>query len=61
MSIRVDLGGGVLRLVMDKPARGNALCPSMMKDMAQAFDEGAVAGVRVALLEGAGDRAFCTG
>ena len=31
------------------------------RDMAQAFDEGAVAGVRVALLQGAGDRAFCTG
>ena len=62
MSIRSEIDGALLRLVMDKPARGNSLCPSMMLDLAAALRRGASTdGIRVATLQGAGDRAFCTG
>ena len=46
---------------MDKPARGNALCPAMMSELARVFRESTGSAVRVALIQGRGDRAFCTG
>lgn len=54
--------GAILRLVLDKPARGNALSPSMMLELASALREAAAGGrVRAAILRGEGERAFCTG
>ena len=62
MSIRSEIDGAILRLVMDKPARGNALCPSMMLELAATLRRAASeSGVRVAILRGAGSKAFCTG
>ncbi len=47
---------------MDKPARGNALCPGMMVDLAAALRDAAKSEqLRVVVLSGAGNRAFCTG
>lgn len=47
---------------MDKPARGNALCPGMMVDLAAALRDAAQSEqLRVVILSGAGERAFCTG
>ncbi|MFE4500341.1 enoyl-CoA hydratase [Rhodococcus sp. NPDC056743] len=55
------LENGVLRVVINRPHRMNALTTESLRDIVTAFDDHAHGGpVRVAVLEGAG-RAFCTG
>ena len=55
------LENGVLRVVINRPHRMNALTTESLRDIVAAFDDHAHGGpVRVAVLEGAG-RAFCTG
>ena len=61
-SITVTLEGGVAELLLDRPAKHNAVTPAMaaaIADAARTLD--ADASVRVILLRGAGERAFCAG
>ncbi len=57
----VERDGPVMVLTMNRPERRNALSPSMMASMAEAWDEiNADPGIRVAILTGAGG-SFCAG
>jgi len=57
----VERDGPVLVVTMNRPERRNALSPSMMQAMGEAWDEvNADPGIRVAILTGAGD-CFCAG
>ncbi|WP_077090328.1 enoyl-CoA hydratase-related protein [Mycobacterium rhizamassiliense] len=59
--LKVDRDGSVVVLTMNNPRRRNALTPSMIALMAQAWDEiDADDGIRVAILTGAGD-SYCVG
>lgn len=59
--LAVDLDGGVLRLVLDRPERRNALDDAMVAGLIDAFDRAATdEAVRVVHLRGAGDH-FCGG
>ncbi len=57
-----DAHDGIAVLTMNRPDKRNALSPEMLVRLAQAWrrirDDGAV---RVAVLTGAGDKAFCAG
>lgn len=53
--------GRVVRLVLDRPARGNALTPALLEALEAAFAGLEKAGARAAVLSGAGGRAFSTG
>lgn len=55
--VRVEVGP-ITRIVIDAPARRNAMTPHMMVDFAEATR--AAAGASVVLIRGAGD-AFCSG
>lgn len=61
--IRYELSdGGIARLTINAPERGNALTPTMRDGLADRFLE--LSGdlrVRVVVLRGMGDRHFCTG
>lgn len=58
----VEKRDGILILVMNRPAKRNALSPEMLVRMAAAFREFRDAGdLRVAILTGAGDEDFCAG
>ncbi|HTA08865.1 MAG TPA: enoyl-CoA hydratase-related protein [Streptosporangiaceae bacterium] len=60
--IRRALGGGVLRLTIDRPERGNAISPPQRDSLTAHFE--AASGdpeIRVIVLTGSGDRHFCTG
>jgi enoyl-CoA hydratase/carnithine racemase len=63
MSIRVDgAGSSVVTLTLDRPERGNALTPRMMREMAQTLAGlAAEGGVRALILRGSGGRVFCSG
>jgi enoyl-CoA hydratase len=57
----VERDGGVIILTMNRPERRNALSPSMMQGMSEAWDEiNANPDIRVAILTGAGG-CFCAG
>lgn len=57
----VERDGPVLILTMNRPERRNALSPSMMAGLSDAWDEiNADPGIRVAILTGAGG-SFCAG
>ena len=61
-TIRVTLHGQVAELLIDRPAKHNAITPAMAAELAaaaRALD--ADAAVRAVLLRGAGERAFCAG
>ncbi len=61
-SIRLDRDRGIATITIDRPEKLNALTLSMYEDLGAAFaevrDDPAIA---VAVLTGAGDRAFCVG
>jgi enoyl-CoA hydratase/carnithine racemase len=60
--IRTSRDGAVLTITLDRPEAMNALTPTMMADIADAlagFDRDD--GLRVAVITGAGERAFCAG
>lgn len=60
LQLRIDAGIAVVTL--DRPAKLNSLNPELVCRLADAWD--AIAsdpGVRVAIVTGAGERAFCTG
>ncbi|MFN8036933.1 MAG: enoyl-CoA hydratase-related protein [Acidimicrobiia bacterium] len=60
--VRYEIDGPVARITIDRPERRNALSFTVMRELVEAFalakaDET----VRVVILTGAGDRAFCAG
>jgi enoyl-CoA hydratase/carnithine racemase len=60
--IGLEQTGGVAELVLDRPAKHNAVTPEMAKklqDLARQVDADDT--VRAVLLRGAGERAFCSG
>ncbi len=62
MGIRLDRAGGIATITIDRPDKLNALTLSMYDDLGAAFAEVRDdAGIGVAVLTGAGDRAFCVG
>jgi len=62
MTIRYHVDGAIAHICIDRPDKLNALTLTMYEDLGRAFlkarDDDAV---RVVLLSGAGDRAFCAG
>lgn len=52
--------GTVCRLVLDRPAQGNALSPGLVAALDAALDDAAARGATLLVFEGAG-RNFCTG
>jgi crotonobetainyl-CoA hydratase len=59
---RKELVDGVLTLTIDRPEVLNALHPAAHRELAEAFDDFAGdPSARVAIVTGAGDRAFCVG
>lgn len=62
MSARLEIDGAVGRLVLDRPAKLNALSDELRRELQAGIDElGERADVRVVVLSGAGDRAFSAG
>ncbi|MBI2709401.1 MAG: enoyl-CoA hydratase/isomerase family protein [Actinobacteria bacterium] len=60
--IRLEREGPVARLTIDRPAQRNALTWAAMAQLRRRLAEvKAEAGIRVVVLTGAGDRAFCSG
>ena len=60
--IRTAADGGVFRITIDRPEKMNALLPEMHAALADAFDRFAAdEALRVCVVAGAGDRAFCAG
>ncbi len=61
-AIRVDVGDGVARIELHRPEARNAMNPTMIRELLAALgaakDDPAV---RVVVLTGAGDKAFCAG
>jgi enoyl-CoA hydratase len=60
--VRMEIRDGVAELVLDRPAKHNAVTPAMARrllDHTRALD--ADDGVRAVLLRGEGERAFCAG
>lgn len=58
----INIDGGIARLRLNRPDKRNALSPEMVVRLAEAWQSVAVdPSVRVALLTGAGDTAFCSG
>jgi crotonobetainyl-CoA hydratase len=60
--IRVEAEGPILWIVLDRPDVLNALAPQTHRELSAAFDAYAAdPGLRVAVITGAGERAFCAG
>src|SRR3954451_14212105 len=59
VGLQVENVGGVLRLVLDRPDRRNALNDEVLEGMIAAID--APGDARVVLLGSAGDKVFCSG
>ena len=60
--VRFETEGAVATITLDAPASRNALTPQMLCLLADAIKEFAASdALRVAILTGAGDRAFCAG
>lgn len=61
-AVSVTLRGAVAELLLDRPAKHNAITPAMAAAIAEAARSlDADDAVRVVLLRGAGERAFCAG
>lgn len=61
-AVRVEFSNHVAEIVLDRPAKHNALTPTMYRQIGEAcaaVDE--TAAVHVVIFRGAGDRAFCAG
>lgn len=62
MSIQYHVDAGVAHVRFDRPEKLNALTLTMYQELGQAFERAqADAEVRVILLTGSGDKAFCVG
>ncbi len=61
-TILYDVEDGIATITMNRPDRMNAFTPQMMLDMIAAFDAtDADDAVKVVIVTGAGERAFCAG
>ena len=61
-TVRYDVSAGVARLTIDRPERRNAMSWDVMRGLRLGLQAAADdAGVRVVVLAGAGDDAFCAG
>ncbi len=61
-ALLVDIDGGIATLTLNRPSKLNSLNPELVCRLADAWDQ--LAGdptIRVAIVTGAGERAFCTG
>lgn len=62
MTVRVDVTDGVATVTLDRPQRLNAVDPPMRAELQHTWHRIATdPDIRVAILTGAGDRAFCVG
>ncbi|HTC81055.1 MAG TPA: enoyl-CoA hydratase/isomerase family protein, partial [Acidimicrobiia bacterium] len=60
--VRYEGGGAVARVTIDRPERHNAMSFQVMSELAEAFETATTDdAVRVLVLTGAGERAFCAG
>jgi len=60
--VRLDRDGAILTITIDRPHVLNALTPEAHAELARAFDlYGSDPQLRVAIITGSGDRAFCVG
>ena len=60
--IRYEVDAGIATLTLDRPAKMNAFTNTMMDEMIDAFDRSdADDAVRVVIVTGSGERAFCAG
>jgi enoyl-CoA hydratase/carnithine racemase len=60
--LRFEVKDRIALLTLDKPDRGNSICPQMMIDLAVAWERVQTdPEIRVAVITGAGERHFCTG
>ncbi|RLE21576.1 MAG: crotonase/enoyl-CoA hydratase family protein [Actinobacteria bacterium] len=61
-ALLVEVDGGIATLTLNRPAKLNSLDPELVCRLADAWDQlAADPAIRVAIVTGAGDRAFCTG
>ncbi|WP_323772444.1 enoyl-CoA hydratase/isomerase family protein [Antarctobacter sp.] len=61
-AVRFDLTGNIAEIVLDRPAKHNALTPAMYRQIATCCAEtNETAAAHVVIFRGAGDRAFCAG
>jgi enoyl-CoA hydratase/carnithine racemase len=61
-AVRLELAAAVATLVLDRPAKQNALTPEMLRELDGHLHTLELSdSVRVVLLRGAGERAFCAG
>jgi enoyl-CoA hydratase/carnithine racemase len=62
VSVRSEVAGGVLTLTIDREERRNALSPEVLAGLLEGVRETAVRDdVRVVVVTGAGEKAFCAG
>jgi enoyl-CoA hydratase/carnithine racemase len=60
--VRYEVDGAVARVTIDRPERHNAMSFQVMEELGQSFEMAKTDdGVRVVVLTGAGERAFCAG
>jgi enoyl-CoA hydratase/carnithine racemase len=60
--VRYEVDGAVARITIDRPERHNAMSFQVMQELAESLDLARVDdSVRVVVLTGAGERAFCAG
>ena len=60
--VLVEMGGGVAEITLNRPAKMNALTPEMLVRLDQAWAQiSKDPEIRVVILTGAGERAFCAG
>jgi len=60
--VRYERDGAIARVTINRPEAHNALSPEVIEGLLAAFDRAAAdPAVRVVVLTGAGDRAFCAG
>ena len=60
--IRYEVDAGIATLTLDRPAKMNAFTNTMVDEMIDAFDRSAADdAVRVVIVTGSGERAFCAG
>lgn len=61
-AVRFDLTGNIAEIVLDRPAKHNALTPAMYRQIAACCAEANdTAAAHVVIFRGAGERAFCAG
>jgi len=60
-TVTLEIGGGIARVMLNRPAQLNAISPELLEDLWRVCDEvGASSGIKAVTLIGAG-RAFCAG